>query len=92
MTALVPRPGAATVSFTLDGRAACAPRGVSLAAALRHADPQGLGLTRQSVSGQPRSALCGMGVCHECRVWVDGRRVLACQTPCTDGMRVETAP
>lgn len=92
MTALVPRPAAGTVRFTLDGREVCAPRGVSLVAALRHADPHGLALTRHSVRGQARSALCGMGVCHECRVWVDGRRVLACQTPCTDGMRVETTP
>jgi D-hydroxyproline dehydrogenase subunit gamma len=38
-----------------------------------------------------RAPFCGMGVCQECRVTVDGRAyVLACQTVCRDGMRVET--
>jgi NADPH-dependent 2,4-dienoyl-CoA reductase/sulfur reductase-like enzyme len=27
---------------------------------------------RQSVTGQPRGPLCGMGVCYECRVTIDG--------------------
>jgi succinate dehydrogenase/fumarate reductase-like Fe-S protein len=31
-----------------------------------------------------------MGVCHECRVMIDGQRVLACQTLCRDGMRIDT--
>lgn len=46
---------------------------------------------RLSVSGEPRNALCGMGVCFECRVTIDGvphRR--ACQTLCADRMTVET--
>ncbi|WP_116138642.1 (2Fe-2S)-binding protein [Trinickia diaoshuihuensis] len=47
--------------------------------------------TRRSVSGQPRAALCGMGVCQECRVIVDERaHVLACQTLCRNGMTVHT--
>ncbi len=28
--------------------------------------------------------------CQECRVLIDGRRRLACQTVCQSGMRVET--
>lgn len=46
---------------------------------------------RVSVSGEPRGPLCGMGICFECRVTIDGvahRR--ACQTPCRSGMRVWT--
>jgi succinate dehydrogenase/fumarate reductase-like Fe-S protein len=47
---------------------------------------------RVSVSGQARAAFCGMGVCGECRVTIDGRPgVLACLTPCRDGMAVDTA-
>jgi predicted molibdopterin-dependent oxidoreductase YjgC len=47
--------------------------------------------TRVSVSGQPRAALCAMGVCQECRMTIDGRaHVLACQTLCRNGMRIET--
>lgn len=44
---------------------------------------------RVSVKGQPRAAFCGMGVCQECRMRVDGVRVLACQTLCYSGMIVE---
>lgn len=46
---------------------------------------------RISVSGEPRSALCGMGVCFECRAIVDGvRHVRTCQLICYPGMRLET--
>ncbi len=46
---------------------------------------------RRSVTGEPRGALCGMGVCFECRVTIDGlahRR--SCQMLCRDGMQVIT--
>jgi sarcosine oxidase subunit alpha len=40
---------------------------------------------------QPRSLFCGMGVCFECLVTVDGiHAIRACITPVTDGMQVET--
>lgn len=63
------------------------PDGVTVAAALAIA---GLAHTRNSVTGMPRGPVCGMGVCHECRVSIDGVRRLACQTLVRDGMRVET--
>ncbi|HVL45744.1 MAG TPA: 2Fe-2S iron-sulfur cluster-binding protein, partial [Acidovorax sp.] len=34
--------------------------------------------------------LCGMGVCHECRVRIQGRIRLACQTACAEGMVIDT--
>jgi sarcosine oxidase subunit alpha len=46
---------------------------------------------RRSTSGQPRTALCGMGICFECRATVDGvahRRT--CQLLCRSGMVVKT--
>ncbi len=44
---------------------------------------------RVSVSGEPRGPLCGMGICFECRVTIDGRaHRRACQTPCRPGMQV----
>lgn len=64
------------------------PAGTTVAAALAQQPP---GCTRRSVSGQWRAPLCGMGVCHECRVLVNGRERLACQTVCEDGMRVQTS-
>jgi len=47
---------------------------------------------RSSITGQPRTALCGMGICFECRATIDGiahRRT--CQQICKPGMVVETA-
>lgn len=36
-------------------------------------------------------ALCGIGVCMECRVRIDGQaHRLGCQTLCKPGMRVST--
>ncbi|MFZ1500439.1 MAG: 2Fe-2S iron-sulfur cluster-binding protein [Giesbergeria sp.] len=64
------------------------PAGSSVAAALAQQVP---GCTRLSVSGQWRAPLCGMGVCHECRVLIDGRERLACQTICEDGMHIATS-
>jgi len=47
---------------------------------------------RTSVSGEMRGPLCGMGICFECRLTVDGEsHVRSCQTVCRDGMEVVTA-
>jgi predicted molibdopterin-dependent oxidoreductase YjgC len=73
----------------LDGRPLRVADGTSVAAALALG---GDGCARTSVSGQRRAPLCGMGICQECRVSIDGVRRLACQTLCRDGMRVETQP
>ncbi|NBF12097.1 (2Fe-2S)-binding protein [Pseudomonas sp. Fl4BN1] len=71
----------------LDGRKLRVADGTSVAAALALNDD---GCCRTSVSGQRRAPLCGMGICQECRVSIDGFRRLACQTLCRDDMRVET--
>jgi D-hydroxyproline dehydrogenase subunit gamma len=69
----------------VDGERQVVEPGISVAAALMNA---GLPL-RRSVYGQPRSALCGMGVCHECRVTIDGRaQQRACLAPVAPGMVV----
>jgi len=45
----------------------------------------------RSVSGEPRGPLCGMGICFECRVTVDGvRHVKSCQMLCKQGMQITT--
>jgi len=47
--------------------------------------------SRTSVTGEPRGPLCGMGICFECRVTIDGHRhCRACQTEAIDGMEVRT--
>jgi sarcosine oxidase subunit alpha len=46
---------------------------------------------RTSVSGQPRAALCGMGICFECRVTIDGTpHARSCQIFCEPGMKIIT--
>lgn len=60
--------------------------GTTVAAALAQAKS----LSRLSVTGEARTPFCGMGVCQECRIKIKGLRVLACQTLCQDGMKVET--
>jgi aerobic-type carbon monoxide dehydrogenase small subunit (CoxS/CutS family) len=77
----------AMVHFHLNGQAAQVAAGTSIAAALYLC---GDGVARHSVSGQARAPVCGMGVCQECRVLVNGHSQLACQTLCAPGMVVET--
>ena len=83
-------PTAPTLVLHVDGRPVPVPVGTSVAAALRIADPSGMGVARRSVKGEMRAPFCGMGICQECRVLVNGRRCLACQTLCIAGMKVET--
>jgi predicted molibdopterin-dependent oxidoreductase YjgC len=79
---------AVPIRLTVDGRDIEVEAGTTVAAALAIAGVNG---SRLSVKGEPREALCGMGVCQECRVTIDGRaHVLACQTLCRDGQRVQT--
>ncbi|PHV12596.1 (2Fe-2S)-binding protein [Chitinimonas sp. BJB300] len=72
------------IRIELDGTVRQVPSGISLAAVLA-------GLPgRRSASGEPRAALCGMGVCFECRVTVDGQpHQRACQLPVREGMVVQ---
>ncbi|SDG35374.1 (2Fe-2S)-binding protein [Paraburkholderia phenazinium] len=76
------------IRVTIDARTLEVEAGTLVVAALALAGLRG---TRTSVSGQPRTALCGMGVCQECRVTIDGRaHALACQTVCRDGQVIQT--
>jgi sarcosine oxidase subunit alpha len=73
---------------TVNGKAVEVPEGAMVSAAVALA---GVAVFRRSVTGEPRAPLCGMGICFECRVTVDGRaHVRSCQTPCRPGMEVRT--
>lgn len=74
------------VNLHINGQAVSVPAGCSVAAALAIA---GNGVARISASGEARAPLCGMGICQECRVSINGVRRLACQTTCCADMRVE---
>ena len=64
------------------------PTGSMVAAAVLTA---GITAFRRSVTGEARGPLCGMGICFECRVTVNGvAHVRSCQTLCENGMDVRT--
>ena len=76
------------VTLTIDGAETVAPAAISVAAAVALA---GRGRFRTSVSGEPRTPLCGMGICFECRVELDGvPHVRSCMRPVRHGMVVRT--
>jgi D-hydroxyproline dehydrogenase subunit gamma len=70
-----------------DGEPVRAYPGETVAAALLAA---GRRRTRTTRRGEWRGLYCGMGLCFECIMVVDGRpNVRACTTPALPGMRVE---
>jgi D-hydroxyproline dehydrogenase subunit gamma len=78
-----------TITITLDGQEIRCASGITVAAALLDERVQAF---RRSNGGEARGPLCGMGICYECRVTVDGvahRR--ACLVPVRDGMLIATA-
>ncbi len=78
------------ITFTFNGTGIAASGGESLAAALTAAGRREF---RVTAGGKPRGMFCGIGVCQDCLVTVDGtpnRR--ACMTGAVDGMAVETQP
>ncbi|MEI6202734.1 MAG: (2Fe-2S)-binding protein, partial [Enhydrobacter sp.] len=78
------------VRITFDGTAIEALPGETVAAALAAADVVAV---RQTRSGAPRGPFCGMGVCFDCLVTVDGRpNQRACLTKVEPGMDVRSAP
>lgn len=82
-------PEPAFVSIRLDGTELRVTAGSSVAAALANRDWTA---TRIAVSGEPRAALCGMGICFECRITIDGvalRR--GCLEIVREGMVVTTS-
>ena len=87
MTAAVER-GQARI-ILVDGEELTAYEGESIAVALL---ASGRRFTRWTArAGEPRGYFCGMGVCQDCLITVDGLpNVRACMTPVRDRLRVET--
>jgi D-hydroxyproline dehydrogenase subunit gamma len=79
------------LNVLIDGRSVRVASGSSVAAAVAIARGSADVVTRRSISGERRGPMCGMGICQECRVTIDGvRHRLACQTICAQGMEVMT--
>ncbi len=75
------------VQFEFEGQTVRGRPGQSVAAALWAS-----GITqlrRTSEDAAPRGYFCGMGICFDCLVTIDGRRnCQACLVPVADGMQV----
>ena len=75
--------------FLLNGKPIKAYHGETIAAALFASDERCMHKTTKNNS--PRGYYCGMGVCWECVMVVDGKpNVRTCVTFARPGMRVET--
>jgi D-hydroxyproline dehydrogenase subunit gamma len=78
---------ARNITLTVDDITVRVAPGTTVAAAALIAGTH----TRVSVNGEPRAPLCGMGICFECRVTIDGvPHQRSCQILCAPGMQVTT--
>jgi len=74
-------------TFSWDGEEVTAYPGESILGALV---ASGIRTLRQTPGGQPRGMLCGIGLCFDCLVTVDGvPSCRACVTPAAAGLVVE---
>jgi hypothetical protein len=86
------RPGSAgAVRFTVDGDPVEGVRGQTIAGALLASGT--LAWRTTASAGRPRGVFCGIGVCFDCTVTVNGLPdVRACQRRAVEGDVVETGP
>ena len=76
------------ITLTVNEVTVSVPAGSMVAAAILQS---GVTTFRRSTTGEPRGPLCGMGICFECRVRIDGvAHVRSCHTLCENGMDVRT--
>jgi sarcosine oxidase subunit alpha len=76
------------VTLRVNGKTVRVVPGTVVAAAVAQA---GVTRFRADQHGAARGALCGMGVCFECRVAIDGvAQQRSCLTLCVEGMEVNT--
>lgn len=75
------------ISLQVNGARITVPSGTTVAVAVAIAGQA----CRNSVTGEPRGPLCGMGICFECRVSINGQaHCRSCQTLCAPEMDVRT--
>ncbi len=76
------------VTLKVNGVEVSMPNGSMVSAAVFEA---GFVSFRKSISGEARGPLCGMGICFECRLTINGVKYSrSCQVPCEEGMTVAT--
>ncbi len=77
------------ITLTFDGRPVPAVAGDSVGAALTRAGVRSWRTTRRE--GRPRGLFCGIGVCYDCLLTVDGSaNQRACLVPAVDGMELSS--
>lgn len=78
------------VHLLIDGEAIVAYEGETIATALLTA---GQRVFRHTGTGEPRGIFCGIGVCYDCLVTVEGLgAVRACVTSVREAMKILTSP
>lgn len=76
------------IRVTVDGQPLVAYEGETIATTLM---ASGKKVFRHTHTGAPRGIFCGIGLCYDCTVTIDGiRTVRACVTPVGEGMNVST--
>ena len=78
----------AAITVIINGEAVAVETGVSLGSILHQRQTA---LRTSPGRNRPRGLYCGMGVCFECVVTIDGQPLRACITTVRDGMTVEAA-
>ena len=76
-----------SITVLVNGQSIAVKPGDSVAAAIAIANQP----FRISVTGESRAPLCGMGICFECRVTINGQlHCRSCQIVCQPGMDIKT--
>jgi aerobic-type carbon monoxide dehydrogenase small subunit (CoxS/CutS family) len=76
------------IAITVNGKRMEVPQDTTALAAIL---ASGAPFVRRSVHGEPRGALCGMGICFECRVTINGvRHCRSCTIVCEHEMDIRT--
>jgi D-hydroxyproline dehydrogenase subunit gamma len=76
------------ITFQFEGEEFSGFEGETISAALLRA---GLLNIRNAPSGEARGIFCGMGVCQECVVEVQGKKIESCRATLIDGLKVKGA-
>jgi sarcosine oxidase subunit alpha len=76
------------IEVQINGQLVAVQSGISVAAAIMNSGNMAF---RRSVSEMTRAPLCGMGICFECRVTINGQSQLrSCLLACEPKMDIRT--
>lgn len=90
MGSVNPNPETQEIRLWFNGETIGARSGDTIAASLI---AHGHKVQSQAINGDRRGLFCGMGICHDCLVVVDGNPATrSCMTKVQDGMKVEAHP